>query len=143
MKSLSAAILIGLSSTALAQQEAIEVGKAMAEQLKPYTECLKTEVAKITKDSASSREQAQQIVQEACAELRDGLKPKLLETIQRILNPVPPSVNPDTVADGALRMAQVGVYYDFTGEVRAIHERMKKRDEERLTRPAISPTPRQ
>jgi hypothetical protein len=127
MKSLSAAILFGLSSTALAQQEAVEVGKAMAEQLEPYTECLKTEVAK-----ASSKEQAQQIVQEACAELRDGLKPKLLETIQRIMNPVPPSFNPDTTADGALRMAQVGVYYGFTGEARAIHEEMKKRAEERL-----------
>jgi hypothetical protein len=132
MKCLSAAILIGLSSTALAQQEAIEIGKAMFEQLKPYTECLKTEVAKISKDSASSKEQAQQIVQEACAELRDGLKPKLSETIRRMTNPLPPSLNPDTTADGALRMTQVGVYYDFTGEVRALHEGMKKRAEERL-----------
>ena len=130
MKSLSAAILIGLSSTALAQQEAVEVGKAMAEQLKPYIECLKTEVAK-----ASSKEQAQQIVQEACAELRDGLKPRLLETIQRIMNPVPTSFNPDTAADGALRMAQVGIYYGFTGEARAIHEEMKKRAPERLKQP--------
>jgi hypothetical protein len=126
MKALSAAILIGLSSTALAQQEAIELGKGMAEQLKPYIECLKTEVAK-----ASSKEQAQQIVQEACAELRDGLKPKLSETIQR-MNPVPPSFNPETMAEGALRMAQVSVYYGFTGEARAIHEEMKKRAEERL-----------
>jgi hypothetical protein len=132
VKSLSAVILIGLSSTALAQQEAIEFGKAAAEQLKPYTECLKAEVAKITKDSASAKEQAQQIVQQACAELRDGLKPKLLETIHRILNPVPPSFDPDKAADGALRMVQIGVYYDFTGEARAFHERMRKRDEERL-----------
>jgi hypothetical protein len=70
MKLLSVVFLVGLSGTALAQQEAVEVGNAMAEQLKPYRECLKAEVAK-----ATSKEQAQLIVREACADLRLGVRP--------------------------------------------------------------------
>src|SRR4051812_23161163 len=113
MKLWSVAFLVGLGGTALAQQEAVEIGKAMTEQLKPYRECLKAEVAK-----ATSKEQAQLIVQEACADLRLSVRPKLLETVHRILNPVPPSFNPDQAADGALKMTQVGAYYDYTGEAR-------------------------
>ncbi|MGX1166124.1 hypothetical protein AB7M16_002390 [Bradyrhizobium sp. USDA 372] len=46
--SFSVMLLVGLCDTVLAQQEAVEVGSAMAEQLKPYRECLKAEVAKAT-----------------------------------------------------------------------------------------------
>ncbi|KRR18321.1 hypothetical protein [Bradyrhizobium retamae] len=131
MKLLSVVFLVGLSGTALAQQEAVEVGKAMAEQLKPYRECLKAEVAK-----AASKEQAQLIVQEACADLRLGIRSKLIATVHQILNPVPPSFNPDAAADGALKMTQVGAYYDYTGEVRAFHQRLKNQaDERKQTRP--------
>ncbi|MET4279595.1 MULTISPECIES: hypothetical protein [unclassified Bradyrhizobium] len=70
MKLLSVVFLAGLSGTALAQQEAVEVGKAMTELLKPYRECLKAKVAK-----ATSKEQAQLTVQEACADLRLNLNP--------------------------------------------------------------------
>jgi len=130
MKLLSVVFLAILNGTALAQQEALEVGKAMTEQLKPYRECLKAEVAK-----ATSKEQAQLIVQEACADLRLSVRPKLIETVHRILNPVPPSYNADQAADGALKMTQVGAYYDFTGEARAFHQRLKDQANERKTRP--------
>lgn len=130
MKLLSVVFLVGLSGTALAQQEALEIGKAMTEQLKPYRACLKAEVAK-----ATSKEQAQLIVQEACADLRLSVRPKLIETVHRILNPVPPSYNADQAADGALKMTQVGAYYDFTGEARAFHQRLKDQANERKTRP--------
>jgi len=130
MKLLPVVFLAGLSGTALAQQEAVEVGKAMTEQLKPYRDCLKAEVAK-----ATSKEQAQLIVQEACADLRLSVRPKLIETVRRILNPVPPSYNADQAADGALKMTQVGAYYDFTGEARAFHQRLRDQADERKTRP--------
>jgi hypothetical protein len=125
MKLLSVMFLIGLSGTALAQQEAVEIGQAMAEQLKPYRECLTAEVAK-----ATSKEHAQLIVQEACADLRLDVRPKLIATVQRILNPVPPSYNLDAAANGALKMTQVGAYYDYTGEVRAFHQRLKNQADE-------------
>lgn len=130
MKSLSFMFLAVLSGTAQAEQEALELGKAMTEQLKPYRECLKAEVAK-----ATSKEQAQRIVQEACAELRLSVRPKLIEAVYRILNPIPPSYNVDQAADGALRMTQVGAYYDYTGEARAFHQRLKDRASDRITRP--------
>jgi len=130
MKLLSVVFLAVLNGTALAQQEALEVGKAMTEQLKPYRECLKAEVAK-----ATSKEQAQLIVQEACADLRLSVRPKLIETVHRILNPVPPSYNADQAADGALKMTQVGAYYDFTGEARAFHQRLRDQANERKARP--------
>lgn len=131
MKLLSVMFLIGLSGTALAQQEAVEIGQAMADQLKPYRECLTAEVAK-----ATSKEHAQLIVQEACADLRLDVRSKLIATGQRILNPVPPSFNLDAAADGALMMTQVGAYYDYTGEVRALHQRLKSQvDERKQTRP--------
>lgn len=130
MKLLSVVFLAGLSGTALAQQEAVEVGKAWTEQLKPYRECLKAEVAK-----ATSKEHAQLIVQEACADLRLSVRPKLIETVHRILDPIPPSYNADQAADGALKMTQVGAYYDYTGEVRAFHQKLKDQANERKTRP--------
>jgi hypothetical protein len=126
MKLLSVTFLIGLSGTALAQQEAVEIGQAMVEQLRPYSECLTTELTK-----ATSKEHAQLIIQEACAELRLDVRPKLIATVQRILNPVPPSYNLDAAADGALKMAQVAAYYDYTGEVRALHQRLKNKADER------------
>ena len=131
MKILSAVLLVGLSGTALAQQEAIEVGQAMVEQLKPYRECLKAEVAK-----ATSKEQAQVIVREACADLRLSLRPKLIDTVHRVLNPIPPSFNSDQAADGALKMTQVGAYYHYTGEARAFHQRLiDQANERKPTRP--------
>ncbi|MBR0905171.1 hypothetical protein [Bradyrhizobium liaoningense] len=102
----------------------------MTEQLKPYRECLKAEVAK-----ATSKEQAQLIVQEACADLRLSVRPKLIEIVHRVLNPIPPSYNAEQAADGALKMTQVGAYYDYTGEARAFHERLIDQANERKARP--------
>jgi len=127
MRLLLIVMLVALHGSALAQQEAFDAAKAMTEQLRPYRECLKTEIAK-----ASSKEEARQIVQEACFELRNSLRPGLIATVKRIWTPMPTSVSPDAFADAALRMSQTSVYFEFTGEERAIQQEQKRRAGERL-----------
>jgi hypothetical protein len=130
MKILSALALIVLTGAAAQAQEVeMRFGKAMAEQMLPLRDCLKNEI-----DNArpASNEEAQLIARTACAEVASTVRLILIEATKTLYNPLPPTIDPDKIADGALQMVRIKAYWDFTGELKALNERIKKRAEEQL-----------
>jgi hypothetical protein len=130
MKILSALALIVLTGAAAQAQEVeMRFGKAMAEQMLPLRDCLKKEI-----DNArpASNEEAQLIARTACAEVASTVRLILIEATKTLYNPLPPTIDPDKIADGALQMVRIKAYWDFTGELKALNERIKKRAEEQL-----------
>jgi hypothetical protein len=130
MKLLSALALIVLTGAAAQAQEVeMRFGKAMAEQMLPLRDCLKNEI-----DNArpASNEEAQLIARTACAEVASTVRLILIEATKTSYNPLPPTIDPDKIADGALQMVRIKAYWDFTGELKALNERIKKRAEEQL-----------
>ena len=107
----------------------MRVGKAMAGQTLPLRDCLKNEM-----DNAkpASNEDAQLIARTACAEVASTVRLNLIEVTKALYNPLPPTIDPDKIADGALQMVRISAYWDFTGELKALDERIKKRAEEQL-----------
>ena len=130
MKILLALALIVLAGTdARAQEEAMRVGKAIGEQILPLRDCLKNEIANV---KPASNQEAQLIARTACAEVASTVRLSIIETTKALLNPLPPTIDLDQMADGALQMARIGAYFDFTGELKAVQERIKKSAEEQL-----------
>jgi hypothetical protein len=130
MKILSALALIVLTGAAAQAQEVeMRFGKAMAEQMLPLRDCLKNEI-----DNArpASNEEAQLIARTACAEVASTVRLILIEATKTLYNPLPPAIDPDKIANGALQMVRIKAYWDFTGELKALNERIKKRAEEEL-----------
>jgi hypothetical protein len=130
MKILSALALIVLTGAAAQAQEVeMRFGKAMAEQMLPLRDCLKNEI-----DNArpASNEEAQLIARTACAEVASTVRLILIEATKTLYNPLPPAIDPDKIADGALQMVRIKAYWDFTGELKALNERIKKRADEQL-----------
>jgi hypothetical protein len=127
MKLLTAVALITFAGAAEAQEDAMKVGLALTEQTAPLRDCLKKEMA-----AAQSNEMASAIAQNACADVSAALQPKLIETVRSLLDPVPPAIDSEKLADGAIKMARIAVYFDFTGELKRFHDDIKKRAEERL-----------
>jgi hypothetical protein len=130
MKILSALALIVLTGAAAQAQEVeMRFGKAMAEQMLPLRDCRKNEI-----DNArpASNEEAQLIARTACAEVASTVRLILIESTKTLYNPLPPTIDPDKIADGALQMVRIKAYWDFTGELKALNERIKKRAEEQL-----------
>jgi hypothetical protein len=130
MKILSALALIVLTGAAAQAQEVeMRFGKAMAEQMLPLRDCLKNEI-----DNArpASNEEAQLIARTACAEVASTVRLILIEATKTLYNPLPPAIDPDKIAHGALQMVRIKAYWDFTGELKALNEGIKKRAEEQL-----------
>jgi hypothetical protein len=130
MKILSALALIVLTGAAAQAQEVeMRFGKAMAEQMLPLRDCLKNEI-----DNArpASNEEAQLIARTACAEVASTVRLILIEATKTLYNPLPLAIDPDKIADGALQMVRIKAYWDFTGELKALNEGIKKRAEEQL-----------
>ena len=128
MKTLSALALIVLTGAAAqAQEDAMRVGKAMAGQMLPLRDCLKNEI-----DNAkpASNEDGQLIARIACADVASTVRLNLIEATKALHNPLPPTIDPDNIADGALQMVRISAYWDFTGELKALDERIKKRAEQ-------------
>jgi hypothetical protein len=130
MKILSALALIVLTGAAAQAQEVeMRFGKAMAEQMLPLRDCLKDEIDNVR---PASNEEAQLIARTACAEVASTVRLILIEATKTLYNPLPPTIDPDKIADGALQMVRIKAYWDFTGELKALNERIKKRAEEQL-----------
>src|SRR4051812_38843033 len=103
MKVLSALALTVLATAAAhAQEDAIRAGKVMAEQLLPLRECLKKEIDNVR---PGSNEEAQLIARTACAEVASTVRAKLIEATKAMYDPLPPAIEPDKIADGALQLA--------------------------------------
>jgi hypothetical protein len=130
MKILSAlAFTVLTGAAALAQEDVTRFGKTMAEQMLPLRECLKNEIDNVR---PVSNEEAQAIARTACAEVASTVRLNLVEATKALYNPLPPTIDPDKIADGALQMVRIRAYWDFTGELKALNERIKKRTEEQL-----------
>jgi hypothetical protein len=129
LSALALMVLAGAAAQAQEQEDMIRVGKAMAEQMLPLRECLKNEI-----DNAkpASNEDAQLIARTACAEVASTVRLNLIAATKALYNPLPPTIDPDKIADGALQMVRMRAYWDFTGELKALNDSIKKRAEEQL-----------
>jgi hypothetical protein len=56
----------------------------------------------------------------------------LIEATKALYDPLPPAIELDKIADGALQLARIQAYWEFTGELKAYKESIKKRTEEQL-----------
>jgi hypothetical protein len=132
MKILSALafmVLAGVAAQAQEQEDMIRVGKTMAEQMLPLGACLKNQIDNV---KPVSNEEAQAIARTACAEVASTVRLNVIEATKAMYNPLPPTIDPEKIADGAVQMVRIHAYWDFTGELKALNERIKKRAEEQL-----------
>jgi hypothetical protein len=130
MKILSALALILLTgAVAQAQEDAMRVGQTMAEQMLPLRDCLKNEIDNVR---PTSNEEAQLIARTACAEVASTVRLNSIEATKALYNPLPPTIDLDKIADGALQLVRIRAYWDFTGELKALNESIKTRAEEQL-----------
>jgi hypothetical protein len=123
------ALMVLTGAAAQAQEDALRAGKAMAEQILPLRDCLKKEIDNVR---PGSNEEAQSIARTACAEVASTVRAKLIEATKALYDPLPPAIEPDKIADGALQLARIQAYWEFTGGLKAYKESIKKRTEEQL-----------
>jgi hypothetical protein len=127
MRFLVCIMLLAMTCAAEAQEKALVVGKALAEQVVPLQDCLKMAI-----DDAkpSSNEDARIIATSACAEIASDVRIKLIETHKHFAD-LPPRTygDPEKATDQAIGLVRAKAYWDFTGELKRVEERIKENAE--------------
>lgn len=120
---------LAMAGVAHAQEDLMKMTKILHEQSAPMRICLRKEVGK-----ATSNEEASAIAERSCADVQASLKLQMLDTVMSMS---PPQVSKDAeyLVDGAIRMARMHAYFNYTGELKRLQDDARKRALEKQTAP--------